>query len=170
MTNLQSKLLTRQPKRKRKKQKMRRNMRLRSQKKPCSRSVTCLPWALERPDLRLSAQILLQMVISTLFWRDRRCKLYLGSAISEISLTRLRYFKRKLCCLSTKLLKLLTQLSISMGAQPTRTSVTLSCSSGSLKIKINFSMKREAMWATTTLTSSSLSRTNRWQIQRSSAS
>ena len=145
-------------------------MRQRSLKKPCSRSVTCQPLALERPDLRLSVQILLQMVISTLFWRDRRCKLYLGSAISEISLTQLRYFKRKLCCLSTKSLKLLTQLLISMEGQPTRTLVTLSCSSGSLKIKINFSMKREAMWATTTLTSSSHSRISRWQIQHSSAS
>lgn len=145
-------------------------MRQRSQKRHCSRSVTCLPLALEKPDLRLSAQILLQMVISTLFWRDRRCKQYLGSAISEISLTQLRSFKRKLCCLSTKSLKSLTQLLISMEVQPIRTLVTLSCSSGNLKIKINFSMKREAMWETTTLTSSSHSRTSRWQISHSSAS
>lgn len=145
-------------------------MRRRSQKKHCSRSVTCLLLGLERQDLRLSAQILQQMVISTLFWRDRRFKQYLDSAISEISLTPLRYFKRKLCSLSTKSLKLLTQLQISMVDLPTRILATLSCSSGSLKIKINFSMRREAMSETTTLTSSSHQRTSRRQIWHYSAS
>ena len=85
------------------------SMRLRSSRRPSSRSGIFSHSDSERQDPRLLALISGPVVMSTPYCLGRRCKLYLVSATSATSPTPLRSSKPKLCCLWTKLQKSLTQ-------------------------------------------------------------